>query len=76
MMEKGTFVRVSDGTIEPPKHHKKKHSLWKMKNFDEYVWRDETEVYGTIAVGESRNSVLVVSLPSRWVVPVQTNGGC
>lgn len=56
MLEKGTRVRVSDGTEEPPKHHKKKHRLWLMNNFDGYVYRHDQ--FG-VTVAKNINDMVV-----------------
>lgn len=41
----GDKVRVSDGTQQPPRHHKRKLEAWECRNYDGTVWSaDEKEV--------------------------------
>ena len=69
--QKGDFVRVSNGQPEPPKHHKKKHREWGYMNFEGYVWRDETEKFGTISVGQTPDSIVVFSFPAHMVTLIE-----
>lgn len=38
-LKKGQAIYVSDGEIEPPKHHKKKHRIWGLNNYKGFVHR-------------------------------------
>lgn len=55
-LQKGDRVRVSDGTPQPPKHHKRKLAIWQMRNFDGYVWRVEP---GRVAVDPTGSGMVV-----------------
>ena len=69
--QKGDFVRVSNGQAEPPKHHKKKHREWGYRNFDGYVYMDETETFGTVSVGPTPNSPIVFSFPTHMIASIE-----
>ena len=51
IFNKGDKVQVSDGTVEPPKRHTRKHSAWEMNNFTGWVHRVEKD--GSIAVDQT-----------------------
>lgn len=38
-LTKGQKIFVSNGEPEPPKHHKRKHRLWSLKNYAGFVYR-------------------------------------
>ena len=56
--EKGDKVSVSDGTKEPPKHHKRKHATWEFNNFTGWVHRVEKD--GSIAVDSTGTGVMCI----------------
>ncbi|AZS26281.1 hypothetical protein [Vibrio anguillarum] len=61
---KNEVVKISDGSIEPPKHHTKKHARWHNKNRTVLVHRFEP-AYGLLGVKSRENCVLVDCLNVR-----------
>lgn len=59
---KGDYVIVCDGKPEPPKHHKKKHRLWSLSNYNGWVWRDEGE---KVIVDRDKNGGFMVFSHNR-----------
>jgi len=58
----GDKVRISDGTPEPPRHHKKKHRDWYRRNQIGYVFGNE-QPFGRISIKASKDSKVAISLP-------------
>ena len=40
-LERNTKITVSDDTEEPPKHHKRKHASWSLRNYTGYLYGTE-----------------------------------
>lgn len=65
-LPKGTKVRVSDGTPEPPARFTRKHASWKARNYEGYVFRHDQS---GIAVGKTLDPCVVfVERPSHITV--------
>ena len=74
-IEKGDYVKVSDGQPEPPKHHQKKHRHWGYRNFFGWVYRVEDSC-GYITVSDTQQgSAVVFSFPARMVTKVDIQDG-
>ena len=69
MIEKGDYVQVSNGAPEPPKHHKKKHRQWALRNFRGWVHRVQPD--GGIAVDKSGKGMLVMVVNGAEVTKIE-----
>lgn len=68
-IQKGDFVRVSDGTPKPPAHHKRKVTRWEGSNFTGWVHRIETGSCYRIGIDKTGTGVMIHMLnPDRYTI--------
>lgn len=67
-MQKGQRVRVCSGEKEPPRHHNRKHEVWRLQNYVGYVHRVEAD--GKVAVDKDGAGVMCFIHPASIVEPI------